>query len=121
MRASSTAATPLVEPDLSGTVDAVGERGESVTFVLPPGFAERHAELLAEFACWAPIAMDRRPDGSFAATVRLARGGRWHYQFAVDGRAVINDPRASRVGITRSRYCSVLEVGDEPRPEAVRG
>jgi len=83
--------------DPDATPRRSGERlGEfvQVTFEVPAGVARRHAELVAEFALWSPLAMDRSRDGSHRVTVLLARGRRWRYQFVVDDGRRINDPRA---------------------------
>jgi 1,4-alpha-glucan branching enzyme len=82
-----------------------------VTFELPAWTAGRHAELVAEFALWTPLAMDRSEDGSHRLTVMLARGRRWGYQFVVDGDTTINDPYAGCYARTPSGFAvSVVHV-----------
>ncbi len=61
------------------------------TFVVPAAVGCRFADLVAEFAAWVPLAMDRRPDGSFGVSVGLEVGRRWSYCFLVDGNRYIND------------------------------
>ncbi|MEP6298829.1 MAG: hypothetical protein ABJ382_16005, partial [Ilumatobacter sp.] len=73
------------------------ERGESdafVTFVVPPGLA-RHAELVADFIGWTPLAMDLGADGAHRARVGLPLRRHFAYQFVLDGYKVINDPAAN--------------------------
>ncbi|MAT04888.1 MAG: hypothetical protein CL424_07585 [Acidimicrobiaceae bacterium] len=73
---------------------SAGDRPVRVEFVVPPGLAQ-HAQLIAEFAAWSPIAMDRRSDGSHHASVWLHPGHRWRYQFLLDDRVIVNDPAAT--------------------------
>lgn len=92
-RRGRTNRSDLVASDPSGS-DPLGPDLVPVTFELPPGTAVRQAALVAEFALWTPLAMDRNRDGSHCVTVRLARGRRWRYQFLVDGEVRMNDPTA---------------------------
>jgi hypothetical protein len=65
----------------------------TVTFRLPAWVGARHAELAAEFASWAPMAMDRAVDGSFELTLGV-EPGRWGYYFLIDGGRAVADPDA---------------------------
>lgn len=67
----------------------------AVTFRVPARVGGRHAELIAEFVDWAPIPMDRAPDGGFALRVAIEPGRWWRYCFIVDTMRVIVDPDAS--------------------------
>jgi len=74
----------------------IGEAADTtlVTFEAPAWAACAHAELLAEFVAWAPLAMDRRDDGRFTLAVRLDAGREWKYRFLFDGELLANDPAA---------------------------
>jgi hypothetical protein len=65
-----------------------------VTFRLPEWIGARHAELIAEFASWAPIAMDRKADGSFFVEVGIDPGEWWRYYFVIDDGVSVADPDA---------------------------
>lgn len=65
-----------------------------VTFRLPTWVGARHAELIAEFASWAPIAMDRNADGSFFVEVGIDPGEWWRYYFVIDDGLIVADPDA---------------------------
>ncbi len=81
-----------------------------VVFQVAAGLAE-HAELVAEFTSWTPLAMDRRPDGHHTTTVLLRPGASWHYRFLLDGEEIVNDPFASRYeAIGDGTVASVVEV-----------
>jgi hypothetical protein len=67
-----------------------------VTFRLPKWIGARHAELVAEFASWAPMAMDRRADGSFFVEVGIDPGQWWRYYFVIDDGVIVADPEAER-------------------------
>lgn len=66
-----------------------------VTFEAPAWTGCVHAELLAEFVAWAPLAMDRREDGRFTLPVRLDAGREFRYRFLFDGELLVNDPAAA--------------------------
>ena len=80
-----------------------------VVFAVAAGLAE-HAELIAEFTSWTPLAMDRRADGQHSTTVLLRPGDSWRYRFVLDD-DVINDPRAVRFDLDDAgELVSVVEV-----------
>jgi hypothetical protein len=62
--------------------------------MVPTGLA-RHAQLIAEFISWTPLAMDRGMDGSHRVTVSLPIGTSWRYQFVLDDDRIVNDPNAA--------------------------
>jgi 1,4-alpha-glucan branching enzyme len=68
-------------------------RAAGVTFEVPAGLA-RHAELIAEFTSWTPMAMDRLADGRHRLRVVLPTGRAWGYQYVLDDRRIVNDPHA---------------------------
>lgn len=72
-------------------VDATGL--VAVTFRVPAGLA-KHAQLIAEFTSWTPLAMDRLGDGSHVVQVLLPPGGAWGFQFVLDDATLIDDPVA---------------------------
>jgi hypothetical protein len=67
----------------------------AVSFTVPAGLgaSHRHAELVAEFASWFPLAMDRSSNGGFSIVVHLEAGHRWQYGFLLDGMRIVSDPR----------------------------
>ena len=76
----------------STAVDA--DRLVAVTFRVPPGFA-RHAQLVAEFTSWTPLAMDRLRDGSHVVRVLLPASRAWGFQYVLDDATSIDDPAAT--------------------------
>lgn len=66
----------------------------TIRFEVPATTAGRHVDLVAEFLAWTPFALDRRPDGSFSAAIRLRRGHTWGYHFLLDGQIPITDAAA---------------------------
>lgn len=86
--------TPSVLP--SPTEPTVGDRLRScrlvtVEFVMPACVGAATADLVAEFAAWVPLGMDRRDDGSFVVSLRLEPGRSWRYRFLLDQERWIND------------------------------
>ncbi len=66
-----------------------------IAFNLPPGFGERHAELVGEFVAWSPLPMDRDAHGGFSIVIGLEQDRRWGYRFVLDGTVTLNDPEAT--------------------------
>lgn len=93
------------DPDEPPTTRAV-----AVTFEVPAGLAD-HAELIAEFTSWTPVAMDRLTDGRHRVRVLLPTGRSWGYQYVLDDRRVVNDPRADEfVPGPNGGHVSVIRV-----------
>lgn len=63
----------------------------TVDFVVPAAVGGTFADLVAEFVAWVPLPMDRRDDGTFHTSIRLATGAQWRYRLLVDGDRWIND------------------------------
>lgn len=63
----------------------------TVDFVVPAAVGGTFVDLVAEFVAWVPLPMDRRNDGSFHISIRLAAGAKWRYRLLVDGDRWIND------------------------------
>lgn len=63
----------------------------TIDFVVPAAVGGTFADLVAEFVAWVPLPMDRRHDGSFHTSIRLATGASWRYRLLVDGDRWIND------------------------------
>ena len=63
----------------------------TIDFVVPAALGGTFADLVAEFVAWVPLPMDRRYDGSFHTSIRLATGASWRYRLLVDGDRWIND------------------------------
>jgi hypothetical protein len=68
----------------------------AVSFTVPAGLGASHAELVAEFASWVPLAMDRSSDGGFSIVVHLEAGRTWQYGFLLDGIRTVSDRRTAQ-------------------------
>ena len=68
----------------------------SVTFEMRPAADARTVYLAGDFNDWDPAAtpMKRRKDGTWAATVRLARPRSYAYRFGVYGSPWLSDEHA---------------------------
>jgi 1,4-alpha-glucan branching enzyme len=68
----------------------------SVTFEIRPPADARTVYLAGDFNDWDPAAtpMKRRKDGTWAATMRLARPRSYAYRFVVDGSHWLSDDQA---------------------------
>lgn len=94
MRANITAMSDLLNAAHPAASDEGDAAWRTVRFEVPATIGGRHVDLIAEFLSWTPFALDRRPDGSFSATVRLRRGHTWGYHFLLDGQTPIIDTTA---------------------------
>ncbi|HET9017754.1 MAG TPA: isoamylase early set domain-containing protein [Thermomicrobiaceae bacterium] len=67
-----------------------------VTFELPAGTDAGTAAVVGDFNGWDEQAngMRRRRDGSFATTISLKPGQRYHFRYLLDGDHWDNDPAA---------------------------
>lgn len=83
----------LVRP--GRTVRAAGFR--AVSFTVPAELGASHAELVAEFASWVPLAMDRSSDGRFSIVVHLETGHTWQYGFLLNGIRTVSDPHTPQM------------------------
>lgn len=99
---------PLLVPDRPAARQP--REAVAVTFEVPDGLAG-HAQLVAEFTAWTPMAMDRMPDGSHRLRVLLPTGHTWGYQFVLDDRRIVNDPNAREFASgSNGGYVSVIRT-----------
>jgi 1,4-alpha-glucan branching enzyme len=67
-----------------------------VTFELPPGLAQRSAQVCGEFNEWKTDCqpMQRRRDGSYRFSVSLTPGREYRFRYLLDGQRWENDTHA---------------------------
>lgn len=84
----------------------------SVEFVVPACIGATTADLVAEFAAWAPLPMDRQANGSFVVTLGLDPDRSWRYRFFIDEERWINGWTAGDSVAADCGQCwSVLHTG----------
>lgn len=66
----------------------------TIEFTIAASVGGIYADVVGEFLSWVPLAMTKRRDGSFAATIRLETNRQWQYRFLIDDERWMNDRTA---------------------------